>query len=41
MFPMKWLAGVTIATISAVLLVPVAHAQKRIVNFASDDDVFL
>jgi soluble lytic murein transglycosylase len=40
MFPMKWLAGVTFATASAVLFVPVAQAQKRVANFASDDDVF-
>jgi soluble lytic murein transglycosylase len=41
MFPMKWFAGVTFATASAVLFMPVAQAQKRVVNFASDDDVFL
>ncbi|MEN3295551.1 MAG: soluble lytic murein transglycosylase [Burkholderiales bacterium] len=40
MFPMKWLAGVTFATISAVLLAPVACAQKRVANFVNDDDVF-
>jgi soluble lytic murein transglycosylase len=38
---MKWLAGITLATASAVLFAPVANAQKRFVNFANDDDVFL
>lgn len=41
MFPLKWIAGITLATASAVLFAPVAHAQKRLVNFANDDDVFL
>ncbi|MGH8808423.1 MAG: transglycosylase SLT domain-containing protein [Noviherbaspirillum sp.] len=40
MFPMKWIAGITFAAASAVLFVPVAHAQKRVVNFSSDDDAF-
>jgi soluble lytic murein transglycosylase len=40
---MKWIAGVSLATASAVLFVPpvyAQHAQKRVVNFASDDDAF-
>ncbi|MDB5769765.1 MAG: lytic transglycosylase protein [Burkholderia sp.] len=38
---MKWLAGITFATASAILFVPVAHAQKRVAMFANDDDAFL
>jgi soluble lytic murein transglycosylase len=41
MFPMKWLAGITFATASAILFVPVAHAQKRVAMFSNDDDAFL
>jgi soluble lytic murein transglycosylase len=41
MFPMKWIAGITFATASVVMLMPGAYAQKRVVNFASDDDAFL
>jgi soluble lytic murein transglycosylase len=41
MSPMKWLAGITFATASAILFVPVAHAQKRVAMFANDDDAFL
>lgn len=41
MFPMKWIAGVVLAAASVVLLVPAAQAKKPVVNFASDDDVFL
>jgi soluble lytic murein transglycosylase len=38
---MKWLAGITLATASAVLFVPAAQAQKKLFNFSNDDDVFL
>ncbi|MDB5727765.1 MAG: lytic transglycosylase protein [Noviherbaspirillum sp.] len=41
MLTMKWLAGITFAAASALLFTPASHAQKRIVNFASDDDAFL
>jgi soluble lytic murein transglycosylase len=41
MFSMKWIAGVALATASALMLAPVAHAQKRSVNFATEDDAFL
>jgi soluble lytic murein transglycosylase len=41
MLTMKWLAGITFATASALLFAPVSHAQKRIASFASDDDAFL
>lgn len=41
MFPMKWIAGLTLAAASAVLFVPVAQAKKPVATFASDDDVFL
>jgi soluble lytic murein transglycosylase len=40
MFPMKWIAGVALATASAVLLVPAAHAGRSASSFASDDDAF-
>ncbi|KIF82944.1 lytic transglycosylase domain-containing protein [Noviherbaspirillum autotrophicum] len=39
MFPMRWIVRVALATTSAVLLAPAAHA--RIASFVSDDDVFL
>ncbi|MGE5651056.1 MAG: transglycosylase SLT domain-containing protein [Bacillota bacterium] len=39
MFPMRWIGGVALATASAVLLAPAAHA--RVASFVSDDDVFL
>ncbi|RJG07766.1 lytic transglycosylase domain-containing protein [Noviherbaspirillum cavernae] len=38
---MKWIAGVTFALASVSALLPAAHAQKRVENFATDDDVFL
>ncbi len=38
---MKWIAGVTLATASAVLFTPVAAAKKPVSVFAGDDDVFL
>lgn len=41
MFPMKWIAGLTLAAASAVLFAPVAQAKKPVATFASDDDVFL
>ncbi|HVK93837.1 MAG TPA: transglycosylase SLT domain-containing protein [Noviherbaspirillum sp.] len=41
MFPMKWLAGMTLVATSAALFVPVAQAQKRDAVFANDDDTFL
>ncbi|HJV75416.1 MAG TPA: transglycosylase SLT domain-containing protein [Noviherbaspirillum sp.] len=41
MFSMKWIAGVVFATAAVVLLAPAAHAKKAVVNFASDDDIFL
>jgi soluble lytic murein transglycosylase len=41
MFPMKWVAGVAFAVASAVLFVPVAHAHKRVADYASDDEAFL
>lgn len=44
-FPLKWIAGITLATASAVFLLPVAyahgHGHKRQASFASDDDAFL
>lgn len=41
MFPIKWIAGITFATASAVLFVPVAYAKKQVAHFASEDDAFL
>lgn len=41
MFSMKWIACTTLVAASAVLFTPVSHAQKKNVNFASEDEVFL
>ncbi|RJF97598.1 lytic transglycosylase domain-containing protein [Noviherbaspirillum saxi] len=43
MFAMKWMAGVTLAAASVVLLAPVAEAKKTAAaaTFANDDDAFL
>ncbi|HZW11798.1 MAG TPA: transglycosylase SLT domain-containing protein [Noviherbaspirillum sp.] len=41
MFPMKWIAGVVLATASMVSLVPAAQAKKPAVNYANEDEVFL
>ena len=40
-FPSKWIAGVTLLAASALLLSPVASAQKRVAIITSDDDAFL
>ncbi len=41
MFPIKWIAGITLAAASALVVVPVAQAKKPVAVFASEDDVFI
>jgi soluble lytic murein transglycosylase len=38
---MKWIAGIALAAASTLMLLPGAHAQRRVANFANDDDAFL
>ena len=41
MFPKKWIAGLMLAGIAGMLVLPSAQAQKQGVGAAGDDDVFM
>lgn len=39
-FSKKWIAGLTLASVAAICVLPVAHAKKPSLNFVNADDAF-